>query len=75
MIRDIKKFWQAYENGKQYAKNIIDGNRIYYNFIRPHMALNGLTPAEVANINLELGQNRWESLIRQSSKHKKEATS
>jgi transposase-like protein len=53
------------------AQTIIDGNRIYYNFIRPHMALNGLTPAEVANINLELGQNRWESLIRQSSRHNK----
>lgn len=35
------------------------------------MALNGLTLAEVANINLQLGQNRWESLIRQSVISKK----
>jgi len=48
------------------ARTIIDGFRIYYNFIRPHMALNGLTPAEMANIDLKLGQNRGESLIRQS---------
>jgi hypothetical protein len=57
------------------ARTIIDGFRIYYNFIRPHMALNGKTPAEMAGINLQLGQNKWESLIRQSSKHKKEAVS
>jgi len=51
---------------KREESDMIEGLRIYYNFIRPHMALNGLTPAEVANINLQLGQNRWESLIRQS---------
>jgi len=28
--------------------------------------LNGKTPAEVANINLNLGQNKWPSLIKQS---------
>jgi hypothetical protein len=30
------------------------------------MALNGLTPAEVANINLHLEENKWLSLIRKS---------
>jgi len=39
--------------------------------IRPHMALNGKTPAEMARINLQLGQNKWESRIRQSSRHNK----
>jgi hypothetical protein len=34
------------------------------------MALNGLTPAEAANINLQLGQNRWEGLIRKSKRAK-----
>lgn len=32
------------------AQTIVDGMRIYYNFIRPHMALNGKTPAEKAGI-------------------------
>jgi transposase-like protein len=50
------------------TNDVIEGFRIYYNFIRPHMALNGKTPAEMANINLQLEQNRWESLIRQSLK-------
>jgi len=45
------------------AKALMNGYRIYYNFIRPHMALNH-TPAEEANINLTLGTNKWLSLIR-----------
>jgi hypothetical protein len=35
-------------------------------FIRPHMALKGKTPAEMTGINLQLGQNTWESLIRKA---------
>jgi hypothetical protein len=34
--------------------------------MRPHMALNGLTPAEIAGIDLGLEQNKWEALIRRS---------
>lgn len=32
-----------------------DGFKAYYNFIRPHQALNGKTPAEVAGVDLKLG--------------------
>lgn len=53
---------------KNPTNDVIDGFRIYYNFIRPHMSLNGKTPAEVANIKLQLGQNRWEDLIRKSKR-------
>ena len=45
---------------------MIDGWRIYYNFIRPHQALDGKTPAEMANLDLHLGENKWLSLIKQS---------
>lgn len=48
-------------------KTIIDGFRIYYNFIRPHMALNGKTPAEMASIDLDLEPNKWLSLIMKAS--------
>jgi transposase-like protein len=51
---------------KKEGSGIIEGLKIYYNFIRPYMALKGLTPAEMAGINLQLGQNKWESLIRKS---------
>ena len=48
------------------AQKFVEADRLYYNFLRPHMALNGKTPAEMANIKLNLEQNRWLSLIRES---------
>lgn len=48
------------------AQTIIDGFRIYYNFIRPHMALNGKTPAEKFGIKIK-GENRWLTLIQNAS--------
>ncbi len=41
--------------------------RTFYNFVRPNQALNGVTPAEKAGINLKLGNNKWLSLIKQSN--------
>jgi transposase-like protein len=46
----------------------LDGQRIYYNHIRPHQGLKGKTPAEAAGINLDLGENKWESLIRMTGR-------
>jgi hypothetical protein len=43
----------------------MDGMRIYYNFIRPHMALGGKTPAETARIS-KTEQNKWQNLIEKS---------
>jgi len=37
---------------------IIDGFRIHYNFIIPHMALNEKTPAEVAKVSLRLKESK-----------------
>jgi transposase-like protein len=45
------------------ANAIMSGFMIYYNFVRPHMGLDFATPAETAGINLNLGTNRWMSLI------------
>ncbi len=42
---------------------IIPMNQIYYNFVRPHMGLNGATPAEAAGIGID-GENRWMELLR-----------
>ena len=52
------------------ANETMQGYRLYYNFLRPHMALDGLTPAQAANLDLELGQNRWKSMIAQSTENR-----
>jgi len=44
---------------------IIPMNQIYYNFIRPHMGLEGATPAEAAGVGIE-EENKWMGLLRRS---------
>ena len=46
---------------------ILTGMQIYHNYIRPHEALKGKTPAEVAGINIQ-GENKWLTLIQKASK-------
>jgi hypothetical protein len=45
--------------------------RIHYNFIRVNQAI-GQTPAQAAGINLNLGENKVESLMRQAAVHMKD---
>jgi transposase-like protein len=45
------------------AKDFFDFYKIYYNFIRKHMTLNEITPAQAAKIHLSLKRNRFLSLI------------
>jgi transposase-like protein/DNA-directed RNA polymerase subunit M/transcription elongation factor TFIIS len=52
----------------------LDGQRVYYNHIRPHQGLNGKTPAQAAGLELDLGVNKWESLIRRSANQKGKLT-
>lgn len=53
---------------------MLKGWFVHYNFLRPHSALNGKTPGEVAGINLDVS-NRWESLIDQAIKWKNQTGS
>jgi hypothetical protein len=48
------------------AQKMTDANRIYYNYLRPHQALNGKTPAEKAGIDLQLEGNKWEELVKKA---------
>jgi putative transposase len=52
------------------AEKVFKGYRAYYNFVRPHMALENHTPAEMAAIPIQLGTNRWLDLIRQAARQK-----
>jgi len=55
------------------AQELLDAMRNHYNFIRQNQALGGQTPAEAAGIDLNLGENKTESLMRQAAIHAKEA--
>jgi hypothetical protein len=49
----------------------LDGQRIYYNHIRPHQGLNGKTPAEAAGLELDLGVDKWMTLIQSARLNQK----
>ena len=65
-IRERDKVMRGMK-GQETAKVLMDGLKNYYNFLRPHMSLENETPAKEADINLELGRNRWLSIIRKSA--------
>ena len=44
----------------------VKGHQLYYNFIREHEALENHTPAEISHINLNLGNKKWENILKQS---------
>ena len=46
---------------------MISGYQLYHNYIRPHMALDGKTPAEKCGIKIE-GENKWLTLIQNASR-------
>jgi transposase-like protein len=52
---------------KSMKSQLAEGQRIQYNFVKPHMALEGQTPAERAGIKIQ-GKNKWLTLIQIASK-------
>jgi transposase-like protein len=44
--------------------------KINHNFVKPHMGLDGLTPAQAAGIELNLGDDKYLDLIKQATKKK-----
>jgi len=58
-------------NTDESAKRMLGANQTYYNYLRPHSALDGKTPAEEAGIDLKLGEgnnNKYQELIRRAKK-------
>jgi hypothetical protein len=58
-IRDREKVVRGV---KKSNSPLVEGLQIYHNYIRPHMALKGRTPASVAGIEV-MGENKWITLI------------
>ncbi len=59
---------------KSMGSAIPEGNRVFYNFVRPHMALDEQTPAQAAGIDLKLDGNKWMELIRQATPKRNTST-
>ena len=51
-----------------YAESFLNLRRVIHNFVNPHQQLGGKTPAENAEIKLDLGRNKLLKLIRYASK-------
>jgi hypothetical protein len=58
-IRDREKVMRGLERKDS---PILTGYQLFHNYIRPHMALNGRTPADLAGIEIQ-GQNKWLTII------------
>jgi hypothetical protein len=46
---------------------LAEGNRIQYNHVKPHMALDGKTPAQAAGIEVK----GWKELLTKAIEHQK----
>ena len=64
LIECFNKQFKAWYKTKQgfssfeSANNLISMFVFFFNFVRPHSALNGLTPAQVAGLNLSKRRKR-----------------
>jgi len=45
------------------AMGFAAGMQTYYNYIRLHQGIGGLTPAEMAGTQIDLTGNRWMTMI------------
>ncbi len=63
-IRDREKVMRGLKTPET---PILPGYQIYHNYVRPHEALVGKTPAEACGIKVE-GENKWITLIQNASK-------
>jgi hypothetical protein len=63
-LRDREKVTR---NFKKTATPILTGMQIYHNYVRPHMALDGRTPADIAGIEIK-GKDKWLTIIQNASR-------
>lgn len=66
-IRDREKTMRGLKTVKT---DVFNGMQIYHNFIRPHEALEGKTPASQCGIEIQ-GDNKWLTFIQNASRERK----
>jgi hypothetical protein len=67
-LRDREKVVRGVKNEES---SLLTGLQIYHNYLRPHMGLNGKTPADKAGIEVK-GKDKWLTLIQNASAKYKE---
>jgi hypothetical protein len=72
-IRQRNKAVRGLDDDMKTPQTMMDGLKICYNFLRPHGALNGKTPAQKANI--ETDKAEWMALIKRASQRQRFETS
>jgi len=69
-VRERVKVMRGLHSDKS-ASVFNDGFKAYYNFVRSNQALNEKTPAEVAGVDLKLGETRWLGLVKKAKENAK----
>ncbi len=70
LLKDRYKTMRGFK-GIRTGQTILDGWKIYYNFVRPHSSLDEQSPAQVAGIHIPNINNRWLWLIERGVKNQK----
>jgi hypothetical protein len=63
--RAVRERVKVQRGWKRMKTPIAEGQRIHYNFVKPHRALAGQTPAEMAGVGIQ-GKNKWLALLKLS---------
>jgi transposase-like protein/predicted nucleic acid-binding Zn finger protein len=64
-VREREKVMRSLKH-QESAQELLQAYRVWYNYVRPHMGIGGLTPAQAAEVPLELGTNKTLNLIRKA---------
>lgn len=66
-VRDLEKVMRGL---KKVNTSILAGYQIFHNYIRPHEALGGETPANRCGIKIEV-ENKWMTVIENATRELK----
>jgi len=64
---ELRQREKVMRNLKRTDSPILSGMQIYHNYIRPHEALDGRTPSELAGIRVK-GRDKWLTIIQNASR-------
>ena len=63
-VRDRVKVMRGLKRGDT---PILTGYQLFHNYLRPHEALKGKTPAEECGIEI-IGENKWKTIIQNAKR-------